>query len=220
MMEMTQWETGTEIEMGLYPQGEMVASPITWVVLRSLSDKALVVSKKILEKRQFDSSWHSSDLRKWLNTSFFEAAFSETEKSMIIETVILNNACLVFFDDWDPGELPGPDSLGRIVPVDDPPTRDRIFLLDVRELLEDPSPDEGLYDHRDLVHVLRDNTLIPFSKLLSNTDDWWLRNKEIYTGEFGYVQGNRRVVASYPIFSRTQGKEIKGVRPAMWIKRI
>ena len=73
---------------GRYRQGSAgEIMPIKWHVIHSEKDKALLLSRNILEVKAYDekcSDWQNSSLRKWLNEEFYEAAFSEEEKARII----------------------------------------------------------------------------------------------------------------------------------------
>lgn len=66
--------------------------PIVWQVLQKDGAKALVLAKYALAKKPFHSSnsksvdWSSSSLRSWLNGSFINSAFTETERKAIVST--------------------------------------------------------------------------------------------------------------------------------------
>lgn len=68
-------------------------SQIEWQIM-DIEDKAvLLVSKKVLDYQQYNSSgkattWENCSLNKWLNTTFIEKAFSKTEKSFIKKNII------------------------------------------------------------------------------------------------------------------------------------
>lgn len=71
---------------GRYYQ-DYLDQPILWRVLGIKNGKALLLSELILDTRPFDNNsneWESSDLRSWLNNSFYNNAFSSTEKSAIV----------------------------------------------------------------------------------------------------------------------------------------
>lgn len=70
-----------------------IISQIEWQIM-DIEDKAvLLVSKKVLDYQQYNSSgkattWEKCSLNKWLNTTFIEKAFSKTEKSFIKKNII------------------------------------------------------------------------------------------------------------------------------------
>lgn len=71
--------------------------PIEWIVLKNKDNKLYVMSKYGLDSKPYHEkeeavTWEKCSLRKWLNNDFYEAAFSEEEKEMILETEL---------DNWD-----------------------------------------------------------------------------------------------------------------------
>ena len=59
-----------------------------WIVLDIDDGKAMLISKDVVDVKQFDEDshdWDKSDLRKWLNDKYFEDAFSDDEKECIVE---------------------------------------------------------------------------------------------------------------------------------------
>ncbi len=99
---------GNELQFGTYEQDNNLsngAEPIDWVVLANEGDRILVLSKYVLaggidekELREMgirdDSipdhsrvvTWATSSERKWLNNIFYEDAFSEEERSCILQS--------------------------------------------------------------------------------------------------------------------------------------
>ena len=93
--------------------------PLEWEVLEYSADgtKALVISKYIICHRAFDDSsllWEKSDLRRWLNSDFYNEAFTEDEQTAIRLSDIEHEDMF----------LKGND------------TQDRIFLLSVNDVNE------------------------------------------------------------------------------------
>ena len=100
---------GDYIKFGSYPQtlnGQV--QPIEWQVLSKENNKMLVISKYGLDARRFDSSsnvgfrkgimptgldakrfgpnsnlWKNSEIRQWLNSEFYNKAFTDQEKKCI-----------------------------------------------------------------------------------------------------------------------------------------
>ncbi len=85
------FEPGTTVTLGEYEQDNNLrngAEPIEWIVLAKEDDKFLIVSKHILDYRQFHDTtqlvpWPERALRLWLNETFYSTAFSEKEKQAI-----------------------------------------------------------------------------------------------------------------------------------------
>ncbi|MBQ7567563.1 hypothetical protein IJT17_02025 [bacterium] len=104
---------GELFEFGRWPQGaDGEIRPITWRVLQRQDDHLLAVAEKGLECRQYHeyyraTSWQDCSLRRWLNSGFFSQAFEDAERSLIMLSRVINNACSA--------------------------TEDRIFLLSTNE---------------------------------------------------------------------------------------
>ena len=84
-----QFQEGNTLKFGSYPQNNSEREDIEWQVLDVRSGKALLISKYALDCRKYNINytkvtWETCDLRKWLNHDFFESAFSENERSMIL----------------------------------------------------------------------------------------------------------------------------------------
>ncbi|MBQ6509830.1 MAG: hypothetical protein IJI07_10195 [Flexilinea sp.] len=93
---------------------------IEWQVLAVEDGRALLISRYGLYAGRYHRSytrvtWEDSDMRAWLNGTFFGTAFSESEKERIAEALIPNP------DNPDEGAKGGND------------TKDRIFLLSIEE---------------------------------------------------------------------------------------
>ncbi|MCR5544298.1 MAG: DUF6273 domain-containing protein [Eubacterium sp.] len=65
-------------------------TPITWQILEKYSDgTALVMSDKILDGKECNDNnitWEESSIRNWLGNEFYNDAFSQEEKSAVIES--------------------------------------------------------------------------------------------------------------------------------------
>ena len=84
---------GSTVIMGQFEQDNNAdngTEPIEWTVLDLKDGKAFVVSKKILMYKPFSETenvaWENSTIRQWLNGEFYNTAFSDEEKSRVIET--------------------------------------------------------------------------------------------------------------------------------------
>ncbi len=88
---------------------------IQWRVLERNGNYAYLLSDKILDAGKFcagssNSTWETSDLRNWLNSTFYNAAFSSKEKDAIqIQTL---------------NTLGSEDTWG----IDTNPTKDKVFV--------------------------------------------------------------------------------------------
>ena len=87
------YSVGDTLYFGRYPQNTKYANvlePIKWRVLSISTDnsKALLISDKTLDFKHYHNTagsitWEACDLRRWLNNSFYNTAFTTTEKSAI-----------------------------------------------------------------------------------------------------------------------------------------
>ncbi len=72
--------------------------PLAWHVLSTEGNKKLLFCKQIIDCTQFDygttitNHFDQSDIRTWLNETFYNTAFSSLEKTQIVKTTISNNA--------------------------------------------------------------------------------------------------------------------------------
>ncbi len=90
---------GSMMTYGTYEQDndpQNGAEPIEWIVLDIRDGKALLLSRYALECAPYNDSraevtWETCTLRKWLNTSFLNGAFSQAERSAILVTDVDNS---------------------------------------------------------------------------------------------------------------------------------
>ena len=82
---------GRVIDFGEYQQDN--TEPIKWTVIKKSNDSVLLLSNKVIDFVDYsddgeekDVTWETSDARLWLNTSFYNIAFSSFEKDFILET--------------------------------------------------------------------------------------------------------------------------------------
>ena len=101
--------------------GKYNNSEIEWIVLERSEDRVLVISKHILDVKQYHSShtsttWAECSLRSWLNNEFVDTAFSKKEQGLICETKVDNK------DNPEYGTFGGVS------------TADQVFLLSIDEV--------------------------------------------------------------------------------------
>lgn len=93
---------------------------LEWIVLSVEGDKALLITKYIIDNRMYadtpTATWSSCRLRTWLNGDFYDDAFTTSEKSRILLTDLPSDAN-------HKSGTPGGAS-----------TRDRVFLLSATEV--------------------------------------------------------------------------------------
>ena len=78
------------ISFGSYPQNYSLddKSPIEWYLLEKREDKVILMSKYVLDVHRYDnkinSNWKNTSISKFLNGTFYDTAFNNSEKQMII----------------------------------------------------------------------------------------------------------------------------------------
>lgn len=114
---------GDSYIFGTYEQDNNISNgkeAIEWTVLDKDGMSLLLVSKQALDCKRYNTSytdvtWENCSLRKWMNNSFLNEAFSEEEKALIQSTTVsaYNNPSY----NTDPGN----------------DTTDKVFLLSINE---------------------------------------------------------------------------------------
>ena len=201
------------IVLGSYPQLDASKNPIEWIVLDVLSDKALLLSKYILDCMPYNSqfeetTWEKSSLRKWLNNDFYDFAFDENDKKLIIKSNVKND--IKYF-----GEVKGGAD-----------TVDKVFLLSLDEVKK-YFGDNDKFDKRLATCGTQFAKNIDFNgrKLYApidvNENDWYKNNSKYWLRTPGSHQTN---VAGI-LFDGSKSEDIGsadnktiGVRPAVWLK--
>ena len=178
--------------------GNYAGEDIEWLVLDENGDDVLILTKYAIDAKAYNSvhkevTWETCSLRKWLNNSFYESAFSDEEKEMIRLTTVVN-----------------PDTLPKNKGGND--TEDNVFLLSVEEAYK--------YLGDSDMRVLT-GTKHALNNRLYTSDDtccWWLRSPGInntyastvsYDGSIGNSGEHGSSVSVYST----------GVRPAMWVNK-
>ena len=152
--------------------------PIVWRILEKYDDgTALVMSDKLLDnmpynykgvlvegddgEKEYDYSctWENSTIREWLNTDFYNTAFSSNEKEAIVESDVVNEKNPSY--DTDSGNN----------------TKDKVFILSITEAMSDKygfSKDGQTSQTRmaDITTYAKKNQI---SSGCDATGRWWLR---------------------------------------------
>ena len=189
---------GDIVYLGVYEQDNNTSNGkenIEWIVLAKENNKALLISKYVLDGQLFNNTWkeitwEDCDLRGWLNDTFINEAFSSKEQSMIVTTYVTADKNPKY--DTDPGN----------------PTEDKIFLLSIDEVEKYFSSNEEIRINCEPTKYA--NLKVPI-KYGSFYCEWWLRSpgsKQVYAT---YFSGKIDYIGTYNDSSDV------GVRPALWI---
>lgn len=192
---------GDKITFGTYKQdASNGAEDIEWLVLAKENNKILVISDKVLDFQPYNEkpyyetrkaiTWEQCSLRKWLNDSFLNEAFSEEERALIQSTTVSVDK-IPNYHYTDPGNA----------------TTDKVFLLSYNDA------EKHFSDHH-----ARKCTFTAYAKAQraaagkGGVDAWWLRS---LTGPYyAAVSDAPSGALAYYIYDTSDGG---GVRPALWI---
>lgn len=172
------------------------SEPIEWQLLAQEEDRKLLISRYALDCVMYnesykDATWETCTMREWLNGYFYDEAFSDEEKSMIVRVKVTADA--------------NPDyatEMGKN-------TRDRVFILSVLEAQDYLPKDSGRIcqptayaDYEGVRYSGRNNTCW-----------WWLRSSG--------GSSRRAAEICFDGTMDTLGKYVNndhiGVRPAIWV---
>ena len=191
-------QVGDTFKFGSYDQdGVDGAEPIEWIVLDLDGDTAMATSRYGLECRAYHNSiehvtWEKSDLRKWLNGTFYNSAFTAQEKEQICEALLDND-----------------DNL-RYKVSGGAQTEDRVFLLSVSEVTA-LMPSESARVLPPTKHA-SDNGTKPGEK--NKNGCWWcLRSPGAGPDMCMIVTSNGHIPDRGEMVNADSG----AVRPAIWI---
>ena len=194
-------EVGETVKFGTYEQDNIKDNgeeDIEWEVLCIDNGRALLLSKDIIlphefNPNEFSVTWKDCTLRAWLNSSFYEDAFSKDEREKIA-TVELSTESVQQISlkthDYTAEPLPSCN------------TEDKVFILSVEELQE-------------FFPAEKDRIAEPTPYVILNSDDasiYWTRTP-------GRAVGSQRIVdkdGSYEL-GGAGNNGVGGVRPAIWI---
>lgn len=194
-------EVGDIHTFGAYPQDNDTKEAIKWLVLAKEDNKILLISEKALDCQKYndtyaDVTWETCSLRKWLNSTFLNAAFSPTEQKKIVSTTVSADKNPNY--STDPGKA----------------TTDKVFLLSINEANQYFDNDEArkcvptVYAIANGVYISSSDT-----KGGAATCWWWLRSP----GDLRLCAANVYNVGA--VNSRGGSVTLSSgcVRPALWI---
>lgn len=182
--------------------------PIEWTVLDHQDGRTLLLSNYGLDGMWYnaestDTTWENCNLRRWLNTDFYNAAFDDTEKDLIVQVTNENPDGTDF---WE--------KIGREVSssTGGNDTQDNVFLL-------------SLYEAQEYLGLSADGSsdCICTATAYANSQEtysaggkcwWWLRSP-------GGDQCRAAVINDYgkalSEFVYHEDKQALAVRPAIWV---
>ena len=172
--------------------------PIEWIVLDTQDGKALLLSKYGLDAVPYNTdsdspvTWETCTLRAWLNTTFFESAFTQEEAEAILLTEV-DNSSAQCSSEWDTA---GGNN-----------TQDRLFLLSAAEAKQ----------YFGVTKTNKNNlaarlTSTAYAATKHASSYWWLRSP-------GWTRFNAAFVNHYGALESSMTFTIGNyaVRPTLWL---
>lgn len=156
--------------------------PIRWRVLSEDGDTALVLCDSIIDSRAFDgtfgdnsNNYAESDIRAWLNATFYETAFTALERELIITTTVDNSAA---------------SAIGAENPFVCENTEDKIFLLSYADVINDNYGFSSVFDSSDKARQMLTSdyaratgAFMTESGNYAENGYWWLRSPYFEGGD-------------------------------------
>lgn len=200
---------GNYVTFGTYPQTKAGndATPIEWLVLARDGNKALLISRYGLDAQPYNKynasvTWETCTLRTWLNSTFYNKAFSSAEQVAILTTNV-DNSKSQCYSGWN-------TSGGNN-------TQDKVFLLSYAEANKyfgEMTPGSMKSRVAPTAYAIAQKA---YTYYRCKTDDgidsgmWWLRSTGCNQQEAAIVYINGNLVQSQI------NKTNICVRPALWV---
>lgn len=198
---LTKADVGDIVFFGAYEQDGNISNGkevIEWRVLAKEDSHLLVISEKALAKKQYNSrametTWEKCFLRKWLNETFFQEAFTPEEQAYIEATTV------------------SADKNPRYSSLSGNATIDKVFLLSITEAENYFATIES--GKCTSTKYANSSTWSP--KYLGETSSisWWLRSPGDTQVSAAYVKSDGSISYLGDFVSRNNYY----VRPALWI---
>lgn len=192
-------EVGDYIAFGTYERdNDLYNGPedLPWIVLDKVGDEVLLISRFVLDCDVYHSEkdtsvqWSNSELRYWLNNTFYQQTFSEEEKAKIIEKEV-------------PAES-NPD-YGTYAGVS---TKDKVTLLSISEA------QKYFSGNSDRACKATEYAIAQGVQVDNNGNSWWwLRTPGQLDGYAAGVFRNGEIDPIGDIFYH----EGDGIRPVIWV---
>lgn len=192
-------KAGEYVLFGSYEQDNDITNGrenIEWLILEVTGEKTLVISKYGLDCRQYnagytDVTWENWYLRKWLNSTFINLAFSADEMAMIPTVTVSADKNPKY--SMNPGEA----------------TQDQVFLLSITEA--------NRYFPSDSARQCKATRYAVAQGVSVNNSNgncwWWLRSPGEEQSKAAEVYSDGNIGES----GSTISPNSHAIRPAMWI---
>ncbi|MGN1020957.1 MAG: DUF6273 domain-containing protein [Aristaeellaceae bacterium] len=198
-------QPGQEVTFGRYPQGAgNEVQPIAWQVLEVRDDRALLLSRYVLDAQPFYTEagitrWIDATVRQWLQETFTPAAFTRQEQKLI----------------WHPAPKADPNEdfldwlRGEEERIDDP-----VFVLSQGEVLQYFPSENGLFcTGASAAMTPWAEANFPDVYQVDGKACWWLRNT-FNQMPFAFIVSPVDSIGA----SMIDPHNCQGVRPALWVR--
>ncbi len=151
--------------------------PIRWEIISEVDGVATIFCDSIIDARVYDddrNEYIDSEIRAWLNSTFYNSAFNSLQQSIILSSKIDNSL-----------ESTG-DSVNNYVSED---TNDLIYLLSRKEVNE--IYDEEIYDKNSSDYALANG---------QHTTDWWLRSPDSFSYNYAQTANFYSGIVDFDVF--------------------
>lgn len=198
---------------------KLVFGEYEWLILEVKEDKALLLTKDIIELRDYhnkaiDITWKDCELRRYLNDEFYNK-FSDKDRARIIETPNINPDNFWYKADG------GDNTMDHIfiLSIDDVV---RTYFGDSSRLLDYPGKNQRYWFQRK-----DENNIKRRAEFMNSSWWWWIRTPgknnrvAVYIhgdGNIG-IQGNGVSKRNTNVIHQLTNDNRGGVRPALWIKK-
>ena len=185
---------------------------IEWKILAKDGTKALLYTRYIIDYQKYndesvDTTWENSTLRDWLNNDFYDNAFSDVEKNLIVE---VNNENI----DNQQFKTKGGSN-----------TNDKVFLLSIDECNKyfgKSLKDNKGYNVNKKLATTATKYAINKGIDINDTTTWANGNSSFWLRSPGLVQNFASGVDAYGDVDSEGGNDIitnkHGIRIAVWVK--
>ena len=183
--------------------------PIRWRILTKSGNEAIILCDSIIANMPYDAgadnNYKKSDIRAFLNASFYETAFNTFQKQLILETTVDNSVAST-------------GSASNAYACEN--TVDKVFLLSFSEVINNES--HGFASDSTVLDPLRAMITSDYARAtgaLTNFSGnfgrghWWVRSPYNYYSIVRCVEDTGRAGHNYDV-----GNAGVGVVPALWIR--
>ena len=200
------FSTGTTVTSGTVYYFKV--EPIRWRILTESNGKAFILCDSIIYNHRYDDSsnnYADSEIREWLNGTFYNTAFSTLQQELILTTTVDNSAAST-----------GKDSNVYVCEN----TYDKVFLLSYKEVTNRRYGFASSYSDYDEARRMTTSDYSRATGAYMGTGSsyygngwWWLRSPHYYGSAFAH-----RMDIDGDVYSDSVDETISGVVPAMWIE--